>query len=135
MVFAINLSDPAPLVFFKPQRNMRAAVYWRKERDGCFAKIVNIQIPKMTRTKKECVKVKIHSVGLNPCDVKFLYGDKIPSFFLCILKWILHGRICGFDFSGIVVEVPTGCHYAIGDEVIWSLFSYYSEVLFKTTVC
>lgn len=68
--------------------------------------------------EKPFALVRILSVGLNPVDVKYLYGDKLPNFCLPILKFLLHRRPCGFDFSGIIVEAPEDCRFSNGDEVL-----------------
>jgi NADPH:quinone reductase-like Zn-dependent oxidoreductase len=63
--------------------------------------------------------VKISAAGVNPCDAKFLIGDKLPLIFLPIIKRLVSGWGVGFDFSGVVVGVGENCggNFSVGDEV------------------
>ena len=53
---------------------------------------------------RKFVLIKVKYAGVNPVDSKWLYGDKLPHFFLPIVQLFLNGRICGIDFSGTVVD-------------------------------
>jgi NADPH:quinone reductase-like Zn-dependent oxidoreductase len=68
-------------------------------------------------TDRQWVLCRVYCGGVNPVDAKFLYGDKLPHFCLPLVKWFVEGRICGIDFSGVVVEAPSGCGYTAGDAV------------------
>ena len=63
------------------------------------------------------VLVKVKNAGLNPCDAKYLYGDKIPSWMVPVLRVFLEGRTVGMEFSGIVCDTPSLSPFKIGDEV------------------
>ena len=63
------------------------------------------------------VLVKVKNAGLNPVDAKFLYGDKIPTWMVPVLRLFLEGRTVGLEFSGIVCDTPPLCPFRIGDEV------------------
>ena len=66
---------------------------------------------------RQWVLYRVYCGGVNPVDAKFLYGDVLPHFCWPLVKWFVRGRICGIDFSGIVVEAPTSCEYKAGDAV------------------
>jgi NADPH:quinone reductase-like Zn-dependent oxidoreductase len=70
---------------------------------------------------RQWVLCRVYCGGLNPVDAKFLYGDKLPPFCLPFLKWFVEGRICGIDFSGVVVEAPPRCGYKAGDAVFGTI--------------
>lgn len=63
------------------------------------------------------VLCKVMSAGVNPVDAKRLYGDKVPECLQKWVEWFVDNRICGIDFSGIVVEAPNYSRYKVGDEV------------------
>jgi NADPH:quinone reductase-like Zn-dependent oxidoreductase len=70
---------------------------------------------------RQWVLCRVYCGGLNPVDAKFLYGDKLPHFCLAIVKWFVEDRICGIDFSGVIVEAPSGCGYKAGDAVFGTI--------------
>ncbi|CAF3139377.1 unnamed protein product [Rotaria sp. Silwood2] len=70
---------------------------------------------------RQWVLCRVYFGGVNPVDAKFLYGDKLPHFCLSLVKWFVEGRICGIDFSGVVIEAPPGCGYAVGDAVFGTI--------------
>ena len=70
---------------------------------------------------RQWVLCRVYCSGLNPVDAKFLYGDKLPHFCLPLVKWFVEGRICGIDFSGVVIEAPPGCGYTVGDAVFGTI--------------
>lgn len=70
---------------------------------------------------RQYVLCRVHCVGMNPVDAKFLYGDKLPHFCLPLVKWFVEGRICGIDFSGEVVEALPGSGYKAGDEIFGTI--------------
>jgi NADPH:quinone reductase-like Zn-dependent oxidoreductase len=59
--------------------------------------------------------------GLNPVDCKYLYGDKLPSVFLPIVKIFLDTCTVGIDFSGIVVAAPKESGFREGDKVFGTM--------------
>ncbi|KAJ1434701.1 hypothetical protein B484DRAFT_282979 [Ochromonadaceae sp. CCMP2298] len=61
------------------------------------------------------VLCKTHAVGVNPCDAKMLYGDKVPVWALQLVAWSVRGRPAGMDFSGVVVQAAGP--FRAGDEV------------------
>ncbi|GMH96343.1 hypothetical protein TrST_g1423 [Triparma strigata] len=65
------------------------------------------------------VVVKVHSFGVNPVDAKYIIGDKLPETWMEWCAKRVSGHVPGFDFSGVVVKVPSGCScgYSVGDEV------------------
>ena len=54
---------------------------------------------------------------MNPCDAKFLYGDKLHRFFGGIVRYFVENRVCGIDFSGEISDAPPDCDYKVGDQV------------------
>lgn len=70
---------------------------------------------------RQWVLCRVHAVGLNPVDAKFLYGDKLPHFCLPLVQWFVDNRICGIDFSGVVEEAPNHCPYKKGDEIFGTI--------------
>ena len=70
---------------------------------------------------RQWVLCRVHCGGVNPVDAKFLYGDKLPHFCLPLVKWFVEDRICGIDFSGVVVEAPLHCGYTAGDAVFGTI--------------
>ncbi|UJR18633.1 hypothetical protein I4U23_005541 [Adineta vaga] len=70
---------------------------------------------------RQWVLCRVHCGGVNPVDAKFLYGDKLPHFCLPLVKWFVEDRICGIDFSGVVIEAPSGCGYTAGDAVFGTI--------------
>jgi NADPH:quinone reductase-like Zn-dependent oxidoreductase len=66
---------------------------------------------------RKMVYCRVVAVGINPVDAKFLYGDKLPKLCLPWIKYFVENRICGIDFSGVVMHAPKGCRFKAGDEV------------------
>lgn len=94
--------------------------------------IYDLENPKMVRKPKPILKgsshilVKIHAAGVNPVDAKKVFGDKLPIQYSPFRFFVNHAvKSCcpGFDFSGVVHEVPTSaadgenCPYHVGDLV------------------
>eukprot|EP00128_Syssomonas_multiformis_P007135 Colp12_sorted_trinity150504_noHs@12953 len=77
----------------------------------------SVPLPYGYNPQRKFVLCRVHSVGLNPVDAKWLYGDKLPEFCTPFLKRLLQGRTIGIDFSGTVIEAPEGCGFSVGDEV------------------
>lgn len=48
---------------------------------------------------------RVEAVGINPVDAKLLYGDKVPTWALPIVRWFVEQRIAGIDFCGHIVEI------------------------------
>lgn len=84
-----------------------------------FDRVLNVLRPLPPSNKYVICEVKCAAV--NPVDAKWLYGDKVPQFFLPLVKKILDGRICGIDFAGVVTEVPDECGFSVGDEVFGTM--------------
>ncbi|KAJ1490835.1 hypothetical protein T484DRAFT_1600347, partial [Baffinella frigidus] len=51
---------------------------------------------------------KVICAGVNPVDAKGLVGDKLPGPLAALGKRLLDGRGVGFDFAGVVEDVPPG---------------------------
>lgn len=66
---------------------------------------------------RQLIYCKVISGGINPVDAKFLYGDKMPHWCLPLVKWFVNERICGIDFSGIVINAPKDSGFNPGDAV------------------
>jgi NADPH:quinone reductase-like Zn-dependent oxidoreductase len=93
---------------------------------GYFMRLLRWLIPSMPDSYGELVGrqwvlCRVYCGGVNPVDAKFLYGDKLPHFCLPLVKWFVEDRICGIDFSGIVMEAPPGCGYTAGDAVFGTI--------------
>ena len=76
---------------------------------------------------RQWVLCRVYCGGVNPVDAKFLYGDKVPRFCMPLVKWFVEDRICGIDFSGVVVEAPPNCGYTIGDAVFGTIPPFYGS--------
>ena len=50
------------------------------------------KVSSKTEINNPYVLVKVNAVGLNPVDAKFLYGDKLPSFFKPLIKLFLNNK-------------------------------------------
>ncbi|CAF0925823.1 unnamed protein product [Adineta steineri] len=83
--------------------------------------ISNIPSPYGEVDSRQWVLCRVYCGGVNPVDAKFLYGDKLPHFCLPLVKWFVEDRICGIDFSGIVIEAPPNCGYTAGDAVFGTI--------------
>jgi NADPH:quinone reductase-like Zn-dependent oxidoreductase len=66
---------------------------------------------------RKLIYCKVLCGGINPVDAKRLYGDKLPHSLLPIVEWFVNRRVCGIDFSGVVVSAPPGSDFSPGDEV------------------
>ena len=78
---------------------------------GCYGEV----------SDRQWVLCRVSCVGVNPVDAKFLYGDKLPHFCLPLVQWFVEDRICGIDFSGVVVEAPPGCGFTVGEHVFGTI--------------
>lgn len=103
-----------------------------KSEEKMNAIIYDLENPKMVRKPKPILQgsshilVKIHAAGVNPVDAKKVFGDKLPIQYSPFRSFVNHAvKSCcpGFDFSGVVHEVPTTaadgekCPYHVGDLV------------------
>lgn len=62
--------------------------------------------------KRGCVKVQVHSIGLNPLDYRLRRGEMGPL-------TIFGPRMTGSDFSGTVIEVGQGVStLSVGEQVM-----------------
>ena len=69
--------------------------------------------------------MQVHSVGVNPCEAKFMIGDKLPTFLKKYAPKFVRGNIPGFDFAGIVLEIPEVCpDFNVGDHVFGTMPAY-----------
>ena len=95
------------------QSTMNTIIY-----DGEAPKMIHKAVPTLMKGN---ILVKIHAAGVNPVDAKKVFGDKLPNYgpFQSFLKYAVRSCCPGFDFSGVVHQVPTGeeCPYRIGDKV------------------
>jgi NADPH:quinone reductase-like Zn-dependent oxidoreductase len=66
---------------------------------------------------RQLVYCRVVSGGINPVDAKRLYGDKLPESLLSLVEWFVDERICGIDFSGVVVSAPKESEFKPGDAV------------------
>ena len=60
--------------------------------------------PKLTNSSS--VICKVHACGVNPVDAKYVIGDKLPESWMNFSAKLISKHTPGFDFAGIVVEVP-----------------------------
>eukprot|EP00193_Tetraselmis_chui_P007065 CAMPEP_0177766326 /NCGR_PEP_ID=MMETSP0491_2-20121128/8467_1 /TAXON_ID=63592 /ORGANISM="Tetraselmis chuii, Strain PLY429" /LENGTH=528 /DNA_ID=CAMNT_0019282737 /DNA_START=390 /DNA_END=1977 /DNA_ORIENTATION=+ len=56
--------------------------------------------------------------GVNPVDAKFVVCDKLPGWIQPIARRFIEGYTPGFDFSGRVIEAPSGSGFSAGDAVM-----------------
>jgi NADPH:quinone reductase-like Zn-dependent oxidoreductase len=92
----------------------------------------DLENPKMVRIPKPILKgrshilVKIHAAGVNPVDAKKVFGDKLPIHyrpFQYFVNYVVKSCCPGFDFSGVVHQVPPTaangeeCPFNVGDLV------------------
>lgn len=106
---------------------MKAIVYARDCPEG--VKMVERPRPALDGTApgsgeapgRQYVVCRMHGGGVNPVDAKFLYGDKLPHACLPLVQRKIEAHVCGIDFSGVVVEAPAGCQYAVGDRVFGTI--------------
>jgi NADPH2:quinone reductase len=75
----------------------------------------------LTSSQPHEVLVKVKYCSLNPVDVKWLFGDKLPYFLTFFLKYLLLGKVGGFDFSGEVVKGSASSGYKPGDHVFGTI--------------
>ena len=76
--------------------------------------------PVLASNDRKHVLVKVHYCGVNPVDAKYCIGDKLPKWLTGIGRWGMENRGVGFDFSGVVVDIPqqdSSIPYAKGDAV------------------
>jgi NADPH:quinone reductase-like Zn-dependent oxidoreductase len=83
---------------------MQAIVYSEADPEGIRLK----SKPRPSTNSSSHLLCKIFYAGVNPVDVKFLVGDKLPKFCLGFGRWAVEGRTVGFDFSGTVVRAAPG---------------------------
>lgn len=74
------------------------------------------QLREQTRPVPSCPKatgqphvlIRVHAAGLNPVDAKDVIGDKLPHSWTTLRSMtrshLLHDKIPGFDFAGVVVD-------------------------------
>mmetsp|Transcript_11853 Transcript_11853/g.19541 ORF Transcript_11853/g.19541 Transcript_11853/m.19541 type:complete len:413 (+) Transcript_11853:39-1277(+) len=67
------------------------------------------------------VLCRVHAVGVNPVDAKFLYGDKVPEWMLPLVQWFVSRRVAGIDFSGEVVDTPSSYSFRVGEQVFGTM--------------
>jgi hypothetical protein len=93
---------------------MQAIVYSRADPEG----IRLTSKPRPSTNSSSHLLCKIAYAGVNPVDVKFLVGDKLPKWCLGLGRWAVEGRTAGFDFSGTVVcAAPGDKRFKTGDAV------------------
>ncbi len=83
---------------------MQAIVYSRADQEG----IRLTSKPHPSTNSSSHLLCKISYAGVNPVDVKFLVGDKLPKWCLGLGRWAVEGRTAGFDFAGTVVRAAPG---------------------------
>merc|ERR1719330_1917194 len=95
---------------------MRVARYASTAPDGI--EVVEVQKPTLSRgCRRGFVLVKVAAAGVNPVDVKYLIGDKLPETCMDWSARRVSGIVAGFDLSGTVVDAPEGSPFPIGTEV------------------
>jgi NADPH:quinone reductase-like Zn-dependent oxidoreductase len=93
---------------------MQAIVYSRTDEEG----ICLTTKPQPKTNSSSHLICRVAYAGVNPVDVKFLVGDKLPKWCLGLGRWAVDGRTVGFDFSGTVVQAASGdSRFKIGDAV------------------
>lgn len=105
---------------------MKAAIYSRTSPRG--VRLAQVSPPKVTRFKKSLcpswVECRVHSVGINPVDAKFLYADKLPPKFTPLVQLGVEERVVGLDFAGVVTHAAPDSGYHRGDEVFGTVPPY-----------
>lgn len=96
-------------------------LYWIADICGLILSFLRFifPIPKKYGENKNryMVYCQVISGGINPVDAKRLYGDKMPHFMLPFVEMFVDQRICGIDFSGIVISAPKESGFKPGDAV------------------
>ena len=105
-----QLSAPMPAA--KAREEIRAAVYDRKAEEGI--RVVTKRAPKLGRGD---VLVRVRACGVNPVDAKFVVADKLPESWRGAARWLVDGRVAGFDLSGVVERAYPGSGFEVGEEV------------------
>ena len=54
---------------------------------------------------------------MNPVDAKFVVADKLPESWRGAARWLVDGRVAGFDLSGVVERAYPGRGFEVGEEV------------------
>lgn len=100
---------------------MLQILYWIADICGVILAVLRfiLPIPKKYGYNKDrhMIYCQVISGGVNPVDAKRLYGDKMPHFLLPLVEWFVDERICGIDFSGIVINAPKESGFKPGDHV------------------
>ena len=96
----------------KEREEIRAAVYDRKAEEGI--RVVTKRAPKLGRGD---VLVRVRACGVNPVDAKFVVADKLPESWRGAARWLVDGRVAGFDLSGVVERAYPGSGFEVGEEV------------------
>jgi NADPH:quinone reductase-like Zn-dependent oxidoreductase len=88
---------------------------------GIFLSILRVFLPLPKKyghnSDRHMVYCRVISGGINPVDAKRLYGDKLPESLLPLVEWFVDQRICGIDFSGIVISAPKESGFKPGNAV------------------
>jgi hypothetical protein len=97
-------------------------LYFFAELAGVILSFLRLIIPTMPKKfgyneQRHLVYCQVISGGINPVDAKRLYGDKMQHFLLPLVEWFVDQRICGIDFSGIVISAPKESGFNPGDAV------------------
>ena len=95
----------------KAREEIRAAVYDRKAEEGI--RVVTKRAPKLGRGD---VLVRVRACGVNPVDAKFVVADKLPESWRGAARWLVDGRVAGFDLSGVVERAYPGSGFEVGEE-------------------
>jgi len=96
----------------RAREEIRAAVYDRKAEEGI--RVVTKRAPKLGRGD---VLVRVRACGVNPVDAKFVVADKLPESWRGAARWLVDGRVAGFDLSGVVERAYPGSGFEVGEEV------------------
>ena len=103
-VFAISCRRPLMVGSFSSNAMMQAIVYSRADQEGI--RLTTKPCPKTNSSSHLICRVAY--AGVNPVDVKFLVGDKLPEWCHGLGRWAVEGRTVGFDFAGTVVRAAPG---------------------------
>lgn len=99
---------------------MKAAVYSRRDIEGVKVDSA-FKKPSSTDVPVGFALIQVVCAGVNPVDAKAQIGDKLPESMESFARWLMEGYCCGFDFSGVVVQVAENSSYKPGDEVIGTM--------------